>query len=463
MESGKTNGSVNTYARSAHYQLVGIGAGPANLSLASLLYSQKDLSCLFIEQKKEFTWHDDQMIEGATLQVSIFKDLVTLSDPKSPFTFLAYLHENGKIYHFLNAQFAEVPRREFRNYMAWAAEKNPNIVFGEQVVSIDFDGVFYITTNRRTITADNISVGVGTVPWMPEYAKKLPDSAHFHISQYVQRGKQLTGKDVAIVGGGQSGAEIFLDLISRPIESRPKRIKWISRRRNFFPIDDSAFTNDFFMPCYSDYFNSLPEALRDSTTTANILTSDGISESTIRAIYQKLYYNRFVEQLPCKFELYPNRSVQNITEAELGSDSAVWRLKIKHNDVAESAEHLDAEVIIWATGFSPAPKSFLSPLTQRITQINAEFLIDNDYAAQWDGPSNRQIFMQNAARGQRGLPDVNLSLNAWRAQKIVSRLTGKSTELQHSSFINWASSHVVPPAVLEMLETEVEQIPATEI
>jgi len=147
-----------------HFACVGVGVGPANLSLASLLYSYPGLPIRFLEKRPDFGWHDGQQIEGASLQVSILKDLVTLSDPTSKLSFLSYLHAHGRLYHFINAQFDRVPRQEFRNYLEWACRKNENIVFGEEVLSVDFDGVFVVRTDRGVVTADNISVGVVRQP-----------------------------------------------------------------------------------------------------------------------------------------------------------------------------------------------------------------------------------------------------------------------------------------------------------
>jgi lysine N6-hydroxylase len=55
----------------------------------------------------------------------------------------------------------------------------------------------------------------------------------------------------------------------------------------------------------------------------------------------------------------------------------------------------------------------------------------------WDGPADRNVFLQNAIMGQRGLADRNLSLNAWRSQRILGRLRGVRTEHQLDSFIEW--------------------------
>lgn len=421
--------------QTCHLRLVGIGAGPANLSLAALLHGDSSQPNLFLDRKPHFTWHDDQLITGATLQVSIFKDLVSLSDPTNRFSFLSYLHEHGRMYHFLNAQFAEVPRSEFRNYLAWAAETNENVVFSETVERVDFDGVFRVTTDRRLLTADNIAVGVGTVPWVPDFAVPHLGAGQFHVSQYLSHAKELAGKRVVVIGGGQSGAEAFLDLISRPETSRPSWVSWVSRRRNYFPIDDSTFTNDFYMPEYSEYFYRLSELKRAELNSAHLLSSDGISESTLRAIYQELYRLQFIEQEAHRFGLLPNRTV--VTADRVGGGG--FDVTLRHNDEPGQSQCLPVDAVVWATGFRPAPKTFLEPLMDRVEIENGEIRVSEDFAITWDGPPDRNIFVQNAVRGQRGLPDVNLSLNAWRAQRIANTLRGISVPELAMSFIDWSA------------------------
>lgn len=418
-----------------HLRLAGIGAGPANLSLAALLHDDPEQPNLFLDRKPTFTWHDDQLITGATLQVSIFKDLVSLSDPTNRFSFLSYLHEHGRMYHFLNAQFAEVPRSEFRNYLCWAAETNENVVFSESVERVEFDGVFHVTTDRRKVTADNIAVGVGTVPRVPEFALPHLGAGHFHVSQFLSQAKALAGKRVAVVGGGQSGAEAFLDLISRPESERPAWVSWVSRRRNYFPIDDSTFTNDFYMPGYADYFYRLSEAKRAELNSAHVLSSDGISESTLRAIYQELYRLQFIERDEHRFGLLPNRTVVAADRTRAGT----FGVTLRHNDESGQTQCLPVDAVVWATGFQAAPKTFLEPVLDRIETENGEVRVNEDFAVTWDGPPDRNIFMQNAVRGQRGLPDVNLSLNAWRAQRIANRLRGRDAPEIAMSFIDWSA------------------------
>lgn len=428
-------GSQTTADDHRHYRCVGVGAGPSNLALAALLHAYPDVTSRFVERRPQFGWHDGQQISGVSLQVSSLKDLVTLSDPTNPFSFLSYLHTHGRLYHYINAQFSAVPRQEFRNYLDWASRSIRNVGFGEEVLSVDFDGTFVVRTSRETLRADNIVVGVGIEPWVPLHARDVLGSNQFHVSDFATRATELGGKRVAVVGGGQSGAEAFLDLLSRTGAQLPRRVTWISRRANFLPIDDSPFTNDYYMPSFSEYFYRLDRSVREAFNRRHVLTSDGISEATLREIYQRAYIHRFVDGTVDLFALYPNREVLQVT----GDAASGWDIVIGHNDLTGVTEHIEVDVIVWATGFRPARMDFLAPIVQRLEREGSEVRVDESYAAVWDGPSDRNIFVQNGARGQRGLADPNLSLTAWRAQRIVDRLRGVSTDIPAPSFIEWSA------------------------
>jgi lysine N6-hydroxylase len=421
--------------RSRHYHCVGIGVGPANLSLASLIHSHPELTNLFLDKKQSFGWHDGQQIPYTSIQVSMLKDLVSLSEPANAYSFLSYLHEHGRIYHFLNAQFDAVPRQEFRNYMEWACRKNENITFGQEVLSVEYGSAFRIHASTRTVTADNIVIGVGAQPWVPPQAYAYLGDRQFHVSEFLGKATGLGGLRVGVVGGGQSGAEAFLDLVSRPDGELPRRVVWISRRPNYFPIDDSPFTNDYYMPGYSDYFAKLDGPTRHALNARHILTSDGISDSTLRLLYQRIYMHRFIYGRPDLVALYPNRGVTGVT----GAPGRAWNLALAHNDHADVRENVELDVVIWATGFRPAPPDFLAPIESRLEREGDEYKIDQSFAVQWDGPPEHKIFLQNAARGQRGLADPNLSLNAWRSQRILDRLRGIRTQDQLNSFIEWTT------------------------
>lgn len=419
-----------------HYQCVGIGVGPSNLSLASLLHNHADVSNIFIDKKPKFSWHDGMRFPEANLQVAIFKDLVTLADPTSSFSFMSYLHSQGKIYHFLNAQFESVPRREFSNYLEWACEKNGNIHFAEEVERVGFNGVFTIETTRRRIMADNLSVGVGIEPKIPPFARHGTDGTSFHVANFIPNASKCDDKRIVVVGGGQSGAEVVLALICENHGHAPRQVCWISSRDNFLPLDNSCFTNDYFTPSHSDYFFEQSHQNKAKFVQRNILASDGISERLLRQIYQRIYTLRFIDASPPDVALMPDRVV-----VQSAHDGRQWKLVVDHRATG-AREIVSADIVIWATGFRPAQMDFLAPILSRLEQHNDEFLIDDDFAAVWDGPPGRCIFVLNAARSQRGLADPNLSLTAWRSQRVIDRIRGLRNAgiVQVPSFITWAAT-----------------------
>lgn len=418
------------------FDCIGIGCGPSNLSVASLLHRSPGLRCIFFDQKPAFAWHDGMMLNDVSLQVSMFKDLVTLADPSSPFSFISYLHRKGRLYQFLNAGFSHISRQEFRDYLKWAADINKNIHFGECVLRVDFeDDSFVVETTKRKVRGANVTLGVGVVAEVPEFARRHVNAeTHFHIHDFATRPRQLGGRRVVVVGGGQSGAEAVLELLRCKSDDAPAELTWISRRENFFPIDDSPFANDFFTPTHSDYFFERRPAYREAFLQRNVLASDGISAHTLRDIYQRIYTLRYIERSPMRVKLMPFRDVQ-----EVWRDGAGWGLAAVH--LAESErETIATDILIWASGFRPATQGFLDPLQSRFAREGNEIRIDHDYAVVWDGPRNRNLFLLNSTRRQRGLPDPNLSLTAWRSQIVISRMLGRPRDAQaiDDAFVSWA-------------------------
>ncbi len=82
------------------HDFVAIGLGPFNLGLACLTAPLDELDGVFLEAEDRFSWHPDMMLDFATLQVPFMADLVTLADPTSPYSFLNYLKEKGRLYSF---------------------------------------------------------------------------------------------------------------------------------------------------------------------------------------------------------------------------------------------------------------------------------------------------------------------------------------------------------------------------
>ncbi|MFD3606410.1 SidA/IucD/PvdA family monooxygenase, partial [Streptomyces sp. NPDC058656] len=91
--------------------VLGIGFGPSNLALAiaveehnAQVAPEHRIRAGFLERQPSFGWHRGMLIEDATMQVSFLKDLVTMRNPTSDFSFLCFLRERGRMVDFLNAK-----------------------------------------------------------------------------------------------------------------------------------------------------------------------------------------------------------------------------------------------------------------------------------------------------------------------------------------------------------------------
>ncbi len=398
--------------------LAGAGIGPFNLSLAAQLDSIPALSVRFFEKRPSFSWHPGMMLPGAEMQTSILKDLVTATNPTSPWSFLSYLVTHKRFYQFINAEYEAVPRKEFADYLGWVARGLTSLRFGTGMRDVQMaDGLFSVATDNAQVHARNLSVGVGKIPALPAWAERLPKSLAFHSSEAASRLSDLKARRVAVIGGGQSGAEIVDALMDMKAVSS---IHWLSRRPNFEPLDATPFTNEIFTPGYMERFHGLPEDLRLTHTRRQVLASDGVSPSTLKKLYRRLYEKK-VDGADHGIALRPYRDVisalSNGPEIEL----------TMRNGFDDSIETIEVDMVVLATGYRFVLPDFLQSLQSRIA-VNSigEPVLESDFSVAWDGPRENRIFVLNAGRHSHGIAEPQLSLAAWRSAVIANALLGKA-------------------------------------
>lgn len=411
---------------------IGIGIGPSNLSTAALLDPVPGFRCEFFDRKPEFQWHSGLLFDDATLQVSFIKDLVTLVDPTNRFSFLAFLAAHGRLYRFVSAQFTSVLRQEFDQYYRWVAGQLDNLHFQSEVrsVSISQRGFLVELDDRRLMTR-RLILGTGLTPRLPECALPHVGPTVFHALDYLHRRPDVTGKSVAIIGGGQSGAEIMLRMLSGA-DGRPRELAWYSRRMNFMPLDDSAFQNELFTPGYSEYFRQLPEALRRQLIEDQVLTSDGVSSRLLQDIYQRIYTDQHAHPGQTRYVLRPGRRLRDLRAA-----GAAWTLVFEGERFA-LREQVQADVVILATGHDYRLPSCLEPLQPRIASEPYGLELAADFSLIWDAPPGLAIYVHNAGRLSRGIADPNLSLGAYRSARIIHALLGREIyKLADTNIIDW--------------------------
>lgn len=109
----------------------------------------------------------------------------------------------------------------------------------------DYHG-FVVETADQRLEADNVVVAMGSfqIPWMPAFASELgPGIVQMHSAQY-RKPSQLQDGDVLVVGAGNSGAEIAMDvarshrtwLAGRDVGQMPFRIDGFVARNFIIPV-----------------------------------------------------------------------------------------------------------------------------------------------------------------------------------------------------------------------------------
>ena len=216
------------------YDLLCVGFGPASLAIAVALHDLEiNARVLFIERQPQFAWHSGMLLPTARMQISFLKDLATFRDPRSRFTFLNYLKEKDRLEAFTNLSTFLPFREEFNDYLTWAASHFDEYVrYSTEVVAIvpaseggnpvqTWNVISRDTQTHDTLSfsAKNVIIAVGGQPKLPRVLQGIGENV-VHSSQYLRAvpHKLPLSKPnarVAVVGGGQSAAEIFDDLTSR--------------------------------------------------------------------------------------------------------------------------------------------------------------------------------------------------------------------------------------------------------
>jgi lysine N6-hydroxylase len=401
------------------YDVLGVGLGPFNLSAAALCAPIAELKTLFVDRKPEFSWHPGLMLSGSTIQTSHLKDLVTLADPTSKYGFLSYLHYHGRMYRFITADLEGVERAEFNDYFSWVSKRLDNVRFGVDVDTVDHDGNSFILNGDPAHTAKNLMLATGLSPTVPDCILPHVGERVFHAHLLLHRKVDWRGKRVVIIGGGQSGAEVFNYLLGDSQEFL-NEVCWVSSRQNFLPLDDSPFTNELFTPGYANYFFDLPADKRMFTLQSQKLASDGISAGLLREIYRKLYALEFLRPRKSVISLRPNHRLVGL---EVQGDG--YQL-VMENCLTGDTSAVSADIVIAATGYTYKMPRFLAQLKSRIhTSADGGYVHNRDFSIQWDGPPGHKIYLQNAAINSRGIADPNLSLMAWRSANIVNDIVGR--------------------------------------
>jgi lysine N6-hydroxylase len=400
------------------HDFVGIGLGPFNLGLACLTEPIDGLDGVFLESKPDFEWHAGMFLDGAHLQTPFLSDLVTLADPTSPYSFLNYLKEKGRLYSFYIRENFYPLRVEYDDYCRWAAHRLGSVRFGTTVTEVTYEDELYVvrTAHGEEFRARHLVLGTGTVPFVPEACRGLGGDL-FHNSQYMHRKSELQAKkSITVVGSGQSAAEIYHELLA-DIDVHGYQLNWVTRSPRFFPLEYTKLTLEMTSPDYIDYFRALPEETRYRLEKQQKGLFKGINSDLIDAIFDLLYQ----KNVEYGGRPVPTRLLTNSSLVSARHTDGTYRLGF-HQDEQGKEFEIHTEGLVLATGYHYEPPAFLDPVRDRLRfDGHGRFDVSRNYAVDVTG---RGVFLQNAGVHTHSITSPDLGMGAYRNSCIIRELLG---------------------------------------
>ncbi|WP_345943635.1 SidA/IucD/PvdA family monooxygenase [Streptomyces sp. SID3212] len=427
------------------HDLLGVGIGPFNLSLAALCDGVPGLRALFLDAKPDFSWHPGLLLDGTTLQVPFLADLVTMADPTSPWSYLNYLREHDRMFPFFFSERFHIPRREYDHYCRWVAGRLSSCRFDARVTELAWDEgaeAFAVTYRSAAgastrVLARHVVLGVGTQPVVPEPLLPLLTGGSGHRGRVLHSADYRTHRvelaaldDVTVIGAGQSGAEVVLDLLrQQPVGDGAGAgvggpyVRWLARTPAFAPMEYSKIGLEHFTPDYIRYFRGLPERRREQLVREQWQLYKGVSEETLAAIHDELY-ERTVGGTEPRTALHPGVAV---VEAEpLPGGGGGYRLTCLHTERDERFE-VRTSAIVSATGYAAVRPAFLEPLSKLVDwDGKSRYRIDADYRVTLAPHVSGGLYVQNAELHTHGVSAPDLTLGAWRAATILNAVAGRT-------------------------------------
>ncbi|ORW29012.1 L-lysine 6-monooxygenase [Mycobacterium paraense] len=400
--------------------LLGVGFGPSNLALAIAL-GERGLAAVFFEQQPKFGWHLGMLLPHARMQIPFLKDLVTLRNLQSDFTFLNYLGERGRLVEFIGQHTLFPSRMEFHDYLEWAAARvAADVRYGHRVVEISPGETGFVvrTDPDRVIHAETLVLATGLHPELPAGVVETPRQWHSHrLLGNLPTLNPSAPRRFAVVGAGQSAAEVVAHLH----ETYPQaEVHAVFARYGYSSADDTPYANRVFDPsAMDDFYRADPhvrERLLDYHRSTNYSAVDP-------PLIDDLYSREYAELVSGARRLFMHNASEVIAAQEFPDKV---RLTISRL-IDYSRATLDCDAVIYATGYAPMDvRCLLGELAGRYEfDPGGRPAVTRDYRLIPKAGAPGDIYLNGGVEHTHGLSSSLLSNVAVRAGEIVTAFTAR--------------------------------------
>lgn len=274
----------------------------------------------------------------------------------------------------------------------------------------------------------HVVIAVGGIPVLPKELCGLQNVTH--SSQFVtiiknlQEMKQNHKLRFAVVGAGQSAAEIFNELWSRMPESD---IQLIIRRENLRSCDDSPFVNEIFDPDRVDGIYAQPTEERHTSLLLDRGTNYGVvNPALLKNIYEKLYIQQIspASAVGGKAHILKGRTVMHACTVP---NSKRILLTLGDTMDLKQKETLEVDHIFVATGYSWDAHEGLLKDIQSYSEKGNTWAVKRNYQIMLDTRKvdpGAGIWLQGCNEKTHGLSDTLLSILAIRGGELINSIFG---------------------------------------
>ncbi|WP_242547512.1 lysine N(6)-hydroxylase/L-ornithine N(5)-oxygenase family protein [Amycolatopsis sp. MtRt-6] len=413
--------------------VIGVGFGPANLSLAIALQEESpQTSAVFLEAETDPVWQGAMLLDGSNMQNHPSRDLVTLRNPRSHYSFVNYLFEQGRLVEHLNLPMEFPLRKEYAHYIRWAADQfRDQVELGVRVTGIaiaEVDGApAYAVTGSDGVRryGRSLVLGTGRTPFVPKPFDTIDSPRVVHLTRYLPAVRALAERpprSIAVIGGSQSAVEIVLDLAVRFPQARI-----VDYVRGFgLPLKDtSPFSEEGFFPGFTDYYYRSSRPSKDILDAYMRRTNySSVDADVLHELYVLIYEQRLDGDQ--RVFVLGNREVR---AAQVEGTSVRLEVEEVHNHEVVTDR---ADLVVLATGFrdlGPHPDQEPSPAVLDGVAGRFQFdadgylVVEPDYRLRPLAESTPPLFLNGLCESSHGIGDAgSFSLLSLRAATIIDGL-----------------------------------------
>ena len=422
-----------THQKPVH-DIVGIGFGPANIALAIAVQElHPTLDMVFLERHAQAGWQEEMLLPESDIQNHPLRDLVTPRNPRSRYTFVNFLFEQGRLFEHLNLPLAHPLRVEYRQYVMWVAQHFVQsaryghsvrditpVINGGRITAWRVD-----CAERGSVLGRSLVIAPGRTPRIPPVFAANRDPRVVHLTQFLSSFEAVKSRvarpRIAVIGGSQSAVELLLHISSHMATGN---VVGINRNFGFRQKDTSPFSDEVYFPSFVDtYFHATPEQKQQLRAELGPTNYSSADRDVLDALYVQMYRNKILDK--------GGLEVRHQTAiSQVHCDAQAVHLTLEHT-LNGAKETTPFDLVILATGFRDLGSgaederflALMASMTDHLDLDDGVLRVGLDYRVRLHEPpvgNHAPVFLNGLCESTHGMGDAgSFSLLSLRSATIV--------------------------------------------